>query len=209
MEQIFEKESPSIYVKGHVLIKDAETGEILLDKSNAIHPENFSSAIATALSNRLVVATDTTTETVLGQMKYMAFGRGGTTVSAGTGKITYLTPNIIGQDSTLYQETFRKLVDDNDQRMNPIDAPTNNIRVSHVPGNLFSDIIVTCTLDPTEPFGQSDLDNSALTDDTYVFDEIGIIDSNGSLLTHIIFHPIQKSLNRILQVVYNIRIQIQ
>ena len=46
-----------------------------------------------------------------------------------------------------------------------------------------------------------------------MFDELGIraYSPNGAgtgpLLTHVIFHPVQKSLNRIIQVDYTIRIQ--
>ena len=46
-----------------------------------------------------------------------------------------------------------------------------------------------------------------------MFDELGIKSWNGStvdagnLLTHVIFHPIQKSLNRLIQIDYTIRVQ--
>ena len=45
----------------------------------------------------------------------------------------------------------------------------------------------------------------------FVFDELGLRSYNpdgvGKLLTHVIFHPVQKSLNRLLQIDYTIRIQ--
>jgi hypothetical protein len=44
-----------------------------------------------------------------------------------------------------------------------------------------------------------------------VFDELGLVsyDPNGTgrLLTHVIFHPVQKSLNRLIQIDYTVRIQ--
>ena len=48
-------------------------------------------------------------------------------------------------------------------------------------------------------------------DGNFVFDELGIKSYNpagaGKLLTHVIFHPVQKSLNRLLQIDYTVRIQ--
>ena len=49
----------------------------------------------------------------------------------------------------------------------------------------------------------------------YIFDELGIYAYNSSgisseyLLTHVIFHPVQKSLNRVIEIVYTIRVQLQ
>ena len=45
----------------------------------------------------------------------------------------------------------------------------------------------------------------------FVFDELGLksYDPNGTgkLLTHVVFHPVQKSLNRLLQIDYTVRVQ--
>jgi hypothetical protein len=72
-------------------------------------------------------------------------------------------------------------------------------------------------LDYGEPSGQSAFDNSQTLTDTYTFDELGLfarstdgssgLTSTGPMLTHVVFHPVQKSLNRLIQVNYTVRIQ--
>jgi hypothetical protein len=88
--------------------------------------------------------------------------------------------------------------------------------VFHTTGKVYTDILVQCLLDYGEPAGQAAFDNSTQTDSSYVFDELGLLanygtDSNGDvitrLLTHVIFHPVQKSLNRQIQIDYTVRIQ--
>ena len=71
---------------------------------------------------------------------------------------------------------------------------------------------MTCLLDFGEPPGQQAFDNTTTVNDTFVFDEIGLFSwegtaGTGNLLTHVIFHPVQKSLNRLIQIDYTIRIQ--
>ena len=48
-------------------------------------------------------------------------------------------------------------------------------------------------------------------DGTYVFDELGLYTDgdSGIPLTHIIFHPVEKSANRVLQIKYTVRVQLQ
>jgi hypothetical protein len=88
--------------------------------------------------------------------------------------------------------------------------------VLHTAGNLYSDILVQCLLDYGEPAGQAAFDNSTQTTGEYVFNELGLLANYGtdaygkvitSLLTHVVFHPIQKSLNRQIQIDYTVRIQ--
>ncbi len=45
----------------------------------------------------------------------------------------------------------------------------------------------------------------------YVFDELGLYTDgdSGMALSHIIFHPVEKSANRILQIKYTVRVQLQ
>ena len=92
------------------------------------------------------------------------------------------------------------------------DPTRNKMTISHTSGTIYTDILVTCLLDYGEPAGQEAFDNSASLDGTYVFDELGLKSwegtiGEGNLLTHVVFHPVQKSLNRLIQIDYTVRIQ--
>ena len=49
--------------------------------------------------------------------------------------------------------------------------------------------------------------NATNQNGTFIFDELGLYTATGNLLTHIIFHPIQKSANRQIQVIYTVRVR--
>jgi len=192
-----------IHVQGHIKIFDPESGEVYIDKRNAIHYENISEAIAYNLANK-------------GQnyIYEMHFGNGGTSVDP-TGIINYLPPNVNTSNSNLYNPTFAKIVD-NTSALNA-DPTRNKMEIRHVPGRVYTDIVISCLLDYGEPTGQSAFDNSTNLEDTYTFDELGLkarsndgssgLTTTGKLLTHVIFHPVQKSLNRLIQIDYTVRIQ--
>jgi hypothetical protein len=182
-------------VQGHVKIWDPVTGEVFGDKGNAIHYENMSEALALCVANK---------NTSGGYIQSMAFGNGATAVDS-TGVITYLPTNTYGQNASLYNQTYSKIVD-NTSALNA-DPARNYIEVRHTPGSIYTDIFVSCLLDYTEPAGQQAFDNSATMSGTYVFDEIGLISQSGRLLTHVIFHPVQKALNRLIQIDYTVRVQ--
>jgi hypothetical protein len=190
-------------IEGFVKITDPNTGEILVDKKNAIHYENISIAMAQTLSDRA---------NNLGAIYEMAFGNGGSSVDP-TGVITYLPPNTTGQNADLYNETYYKIVDDNSAA--DTDPVNNKMTVLHTGGNAYTDILVSCLLDYGEPGGQQAFDNSTNFNGEFVFDELGLKCINGTstastdlrLITHVIFHPVQKSLNRQIQIDYTLRIQ--
>ena len=190
-------ETSGFHFEGHIKIFDPNSGEIFIDKRNAIHYENISVAMANSISNQ-----------GKGTFYEMVFGTGGTTVDP-TGLITYLTPNTIGINSNLYNQTYRKVIDQNS--VENIDPVRNKMEIRHISGATYTDVLITCLLDYGEPDGQEAFDNSQDMDGDFVFDEMGIKSydpsGNGKLLTHVIFHPIQKSLNRLLQVDYTVRIQ--
>ena len=191
-------EKQGLNIQGHIKIYDPETSEGYVDKHNAIHYENFSQALAKSIANRTT-----------GFIEEMHFGNGGTSVDT-TGIITYLTPNTSGDNANLYNKTYFKSI--NDQSSLNLDTTRNKITISHTNGTTYSDLIVSALLDFGEPAGQQAFDNTTTVNDTFVFDEIGLFSWEGSagagnLLTHVIFHPVQKSLNRLIQIDYTIRIQ--
>ena len=199
-------ERTGIYVRGHIKISDvteANNHIVLIDKPNAIHYENFSQALAWSIANK-------------GEnyVYEMTFGNGGTSVDP-TGIITYLPTNTVGQNANLYNPTYSKIVDDTaTANINPVN---NKMTIAHIPGTVYTDILVSCLLDYGEPSNQSNFDNSQNLNGTYVFDELGLrgrstdgtsgLTSTGLLLTHVVFMPVQKSLNRLIQVDYTVRIQ--
>lgn len=192
----------SYKIDGFLKIYDPNTLEVFVDKHNAINYENMSEAIADTLSSR-----------GYGEIYQMAFGNGGASVDE-TGVITYLPPNTTGQNAALYNETYAKIVDDTS--VFNLDPTRNKMTVSHISGRVYTDILVQCLLDYGEPPGQAAFDNSTQTGSAFVFDELGLLanygtDSEGNvitrLLTHVIFHPVQKSLNRQIQIDYTVRIQ--
>src|SRR5210317_2645537 len=112
------KDLNGVLLQGHIKISDPESGEVLIDKRNAIHYENMSIALAESLSN-----------SGQGFINKLSLGNGGTSVDP-TGVITYLTPNSTGTNAGLYNETFTKIVDDRNR--NNIDPTRNKIETRHL-----------------------------------------------------------------------------
>lgn len=179
------EQQTGVSVKGHIKIHDPITGEVFADKDNAINFEMMSLALAYSLGDN-----------DYGFVEEMVFGNGESSIDS-TGLITYLPPNVTGTTASLYNQTY-------------FQTPTS-MSVSHVPGKLYSDILITCLIDYGQPAGQSAFDNDTTLTDAYTFDELGlrVKDNNGilRLISHVVFHPVQKSLNRQIQIDYTIRIQ--
>jgi hypothetical protein len=191
------KENSGVLIQGHIKIHDPESDKIFVDKRNAIHYENMSVALAESVANQ-----------GQGFINSMSFGNGGTSVDP-TGIITYLTPNSTGTNATLYNQTYTKIVDD--RSVSNLDPQRNKIETRHINGTNYTDVVVTCLLDYGEPNGQDAVDTASVSDSLYVFDELGLVsyspNGTGKLLTHVIFHPVQKSLNRLIQIDYTVRVQ--
>lgn len=179
---------------GHVLIKDVATGEVLVNKRNAIHKENASIVLAAAFANR---STD-------GGIYSMVFGTGGAWIDS-VGSVQYLSPNDTG-NADLHSPIYTKIVDDNSGA-----SAGNGISVRHVSGNNYTDVETRCLLSLTEPPSQLTVDNASNADinnTTYAIDEIGLKSNTGRLICHVTFAPVIKSANRELEIIYTIRVTV-
>jgi hypothetical protein len=192
-------EAGKVGIQGHIKIYDPVTKEVFINKRNAIHYENFSIALAQSIANQGE-----------GTIAEMVFGNGGTRIDP-TGIITYLTPNNTGNVAALYNQTYYKTVDA--KQSYSLDPARNFMETRHIAGVAYTDVLVSCLLDFGEPSDQAAFDNATNSEGAYVFDELGLKSfstegpNTGMLLTHVIFHPVQKSLNRLIQIDYTIRIQ--
>jgi len=184
-----------IKMSGHILIRDKETGEELVNKRNAIHYGNMANFIARALNDKLGDY----------YIHFMAFGNGATSVDS-AGKVIYKSPRVsesYESSGTLYSRTYQKIISNN----------TTTDKIEVVPGASYTDLKITCTLGYNEPSDADAFDTSTTNDGSYVFDELGLLsyadDINDSImLTHVVFHPVQKSQNREIEIVYTVRIQL-
>lgn len=188
-------------IKGYVEINDVTDRDNpvqLVSKSNAINFENFSICLAAGAAYQPE-----------GYIYEMVFGNGAALIT-GTGTITYLPPNVTGMDAQLYNQTYSQVVNN----MSPTNPDVNNnfIRINHKAGNYYTDIIVTCLLPTGIPVYQDAFDTATDMTNAYVFNELGLktkssLPTGGFLITHLVHNPVQKSLNREIEIVYTIRIQ--
>lgn len=187
-------------VIGHVLMKDADTNEVLVDKNNAVHPQNMARAIARGLAHEPSA-----------WIHKVKLGNGGTHIPAGS--IIYQEPNTVGISNTLYNTTYEEIVDDTSVL---VDVDNSVISYASPTPAITSKVVVTVILDASQPNGQAPGDNQTTDPDApFVFDEIGLFttpnDENpveGSMLTHLIFSPIEKTGSRRIVITYTLTISV-
>jgi hypothetical protein len=199
-----------IKIETSIVITDLDSGKELVRGTNAIHQENMSFAIASMMSRD--------TNFFISEIH---FGNGASIVGS-TGDITYRPANVNGKDADLHNPTYFRVVDEGDAN-NP-DITSNKVIVAHTTGTTYSDITVTATLDYSDPVPtdslfnivnstQESLDATTSITGEFAFDEIGLKTrgkagvNTGYLLTHFIFHPVEKQANQRIQVVYTLRVQ--
>lgn len=197
------KSEVSINVKGHVKITD-DLGNVLLDKDNAIHPSNMARVFARALSNehnyfihRIAFGNGGTIVDAAQTITYKTPNDG-------------LPPDVSTWDSRLYNETYSEIIDEGQTVLNPLlgtDPGSADINVGirtgggavpsgdppsipHVSGpgvrsndlGLTSEVVISATLNGSEPLSQFISDSNPPTEDTeedFTFDEIGLFTSGG------------------------------
>ncbi len=231
-----------VSITGHVVIKDADTDEILVDTFNDVLFGNMSTALAHAL---------------IGDsgsfLYYIGFGNGGAFVnSAGTigyknslGGPTSLVKN---PNANLYNTIYVKKLSNEATSIGNYDANSRAYIPSANSATNYEDIVVNVVLGYNEPpiattgsttITQTAIDNSSFigstgaigqTNSELVFNEIALYAGSSTalignntattadviaftesqeklMITHAIYHPVQKSGNRQLNIIYTLRIQ--
>jgi hypothetical protein len=186
----------NLKVSGHVKAVDTVTGEVLIDKDNAIHPQNMARIIARGLAHE-----------PNSWVYKMALGNGGTHIDASM-NISYLQPNVTGTTSTLYNKTYEEVIDSHDVSV----SQGNSVISAASPAPTITSI-VTCTLElsPNEPSGQAVSDNTTVNPDSlYTFDELGLFtnDQPPLMMSHLIFSPVEKTANRSISITYTLTISV-
>lgn len=194
----------NLSIEGHVKIWDPETSEVFLDKHNAINAETMSIVTAHMLqgNNNAYVYE-------------MHFGNGGVIIDE-TGNITYKDVSLNLESGTLaglYNPTYFKNIDVKDADENPV-YDRNKVEVMHTEGLKYTDLVITCTLEQDEPNNQREFDDAPDFAGEFVFNELGLRNKGTGglipsyLLSQIVFHPVQKSANRVIQIVYTLRLRV-
>lgn len=190
-----------VKIQGHLKIVEynnysdyigGRPNQVLLNKRNAVHKDNASILLANALTNHN-----------LGSICYMVFGNGGTKLNS-TGTVIFNPPNDTGPNANLYHPTYFQMVDDT---LGAI--PGNQMAVRHISNSLFSDVDIRCFIGANAPMGQvpSNLITGLnLNTNTFSFNEIGLKLLDGTLITHVIFSPVLKHAEALIEVIYTLRL---
>jgi len=209
-------------VIGTLKIYDKDSGDILVQKKNAIHPGNMAYVLASALAGK---PTSVNSSGDAPHINWMQFGNGG---SVSTTTLSYKSPRvnstydelaITASNSSLYVPTYEQLSTNTvyfpgeDMGAGEI-VPNNTAKVNFSVNLTHADYATAVS--ETVPSSDSSTDTSAV--DAFTFDEIGLmsgVTDSGALdktktvmLTHVTFHPVLLSANRTIVIDYTITIQI-
>lgn len=189
----------------------------LVEKNNAVHLGNLSTILAKAALGK---------DTAF--ISYMAFGNAGVDIET-NGVINYKNPNVSGfnnPNERLYNTVLIRRIRNYASLSEVLDVQTSSFNTN------YEDIIVQVILNDVS--GESGQDNAPEVDD-FIFNEIALYsgrvestpirdgklliqgeeiddflnDRSGVdpiMLTHVVFHPVQKSRNRVLEITYKLRL---
>jgi hypothetical protein len=204
-------------VIGTLKIYDKDSGEVLVQKKNAIHPGNMAYVLASAMAGK---PTSVNSSGDAPHINWMQFGKGG---SVSTTTLSYKSPRVnstydelavTASNSSLYTPTYEQ------ETVNTVYFPGINPGGVEVPNNTakvnFS-VNISHSAYATAVGGSIPANDSVVAPD-YTFDEIGLlagVTNSGALaktktlmLTHVTFHPVLLSANRTIVIDYTVTIQI-
>lgn len=212
---------------GKVKIYDKDTGKVLLEKKNAIHPGNMAYILASALAGKPTSVNSAGAPPIV---NWMAFGNGG---SNSTSTLEYRAPRVFGNydqlpitssNSTLYSKMYEQETVNTvyyaGQAMDSIESvPENTAKiVCSVEVNHTAYEEAVKTVDPSLSLPESDSSPDNQSTNAFTIDEIGLMsgvtsdgfmdESKTTMLTHVTFHPVLLSSNRTIIIDYTITIQV-
>ena len=206
-------------VIGTLKIYDKDSGEVLVQKKNAIHPGNMAYVLASAMAGK---PTSVNSSGDAPHINWMQFGKGG---SVSTTTLSYKSPRVnstydelavTASNSSLYTPTYEQ------ETVNTVYFPGGPMGDLTVPNNTAK---VNFSVDISHSDYQTAVGGSIPANDSsvapdYTFDEIGLLSgvrNSGAttldktktlMLTHVTFHPVLLSANRTIVIDYTITIQI-
>ncbi|MDC1446345.1 hypothetical protein N8344_00070 [bacterium] len=208
-------------VIGTLKIFDKDSGEVLVQKRNAIHPGNMAYVIASALAGK---PANINQDGAAPYINWMAFGNGG---SNSTTTLSYRSPRVFGvydelpitsSNSRLYAKTYQQQMDrENDikvyfpgEEMDGVIVADNTSKIKFSV-NMNHDAYATMV-------GETTPENDSTVSDPFTFDEIALLsgvtendtldEDKTLMLTHVTFHPVLLSANRTIVIDYTVTIQI-
>lgn len=198
-------------ITGTLQVVDAASTTTIALSENDFHLENFARTIIKAISGL-----------ESGHIEEVHFGNGATTITE-TGGLLYKTPNVTGASASLYNDLTYKVINNKSSNFTS-DKNENYIKYEQIPGSNATRIVIHFTLGYAEPAfttdankAVSELKYSAVDDilstDKFTFDEVSLmavdhVSGEKILLTHWISKPIDKIINRAMEFIYTIDLQL-
>ena len=209
-------------VVGTLKIYDKESGDVLVQKKNAIHPGNMAYVMASAMAGK---PTSVNSSGNAPSINWMQFGSGGST---STTTLSYRSPRVYptydqlavtASNSSLYVPKYEQLT------TNIVYYPGEDMGAGAIVPNNTSKVKFSVNLTHAdyatavgESIPSSDSSASSAQVEAFTFDEIGLmagVTDSGALdktktlmLTHVTFHPVLLAANRTIVIDYTVTIQI-